>query len=81
MDAIAGVFDIDWLREDLERVKRTILKRFNAEIHSQSAIQGVLDLKRATSFALPMWSGSTSKPSMWPSTSSVEVKRATRRIR
>lgn len=45
MDAIAGVFDIDWLREDLDRVKRTILKRFNAEIHSQSAIQGVLDLK------------------------------------
>ena len=45
MDAIAGVFDIDWLREDLDRVTRTILKRFNAEIHSQSAIQGVLDLK------------------------------------
>jgi len=45
MDAISGVFDIDWLREDLERVKRTILKRFNAEIHSQAAIQGVLELK------------------------------------
>jgi 2-methylcitrate dehydratase len=45
MDAIAGVFDIDWLREDLDRVKRTIIKRFNAEIHAQSAIQGVLDLK------------------------------------
>lgn len=45
MDAIAGVFDIDWLREDLDRVKRTSLKRFNAEIHSQAAIQGVLDLK------------------------------------
>lgn len=26
MDAIAGVFDIDWLREDLDRVKRTISK-------------------------------------------------------
>lgn len=46
MDAISGVFDIDWLREDLERVKWTILKRFNAEIHSQAAIQGVLDLKQ-----------------------------------
>jgi 2-methylcitrate dehydratase len=45
MDAISGVFDLDWLREDLERVKRTILKRFNAEIHSQSAIQGALDLR------------------------------------
>ncbi len=50
MDAIAGVFDIDWLREDLERVKRTILKRFNAEVHSQAAIQGVLDLKRRHQF-------------------------------
>jgi 2-methylcitrate dehydratase len=50
MDAISGVFDIDWLREDLERVKRTILKRFNAEIHSQSAIQ-VLDLKRRHQFS------------------------------
>lgn len=50
MDAIAGVFDIDWLREDVERVKRTILKRFNAEIHSQSAIQGVLDLKQRHRF-------------------------------
>jgi 2-methylcitrate dehydratase len=50
MDAISGVFEIDWLREDLERVKRTILKRFNAEIHSQAAIQGVLDLKRRHEF-------------------------------
>jgi 2-methylcitrate dehydratase len=50
MDAIAGVFEIDWLREDLERVKRTILKRFNAEIHSQAAIQGVLDLKQRHHF-------------------------------
>lgn len=50
MDAIAGVFDIDWLREDLDRVKRTILKRFNAEIHSQSAIQGALELKARHKF-------------------------------
>ena len=50
MDAIAGVFDIDWLREDLERVKRTILKRFNAEIHSQTTIQAVLDLKARHQF-------------------------------
>lgn len=51
MDAIAGVFDIDWLREDLERVKRTVLKRFNAEIHSQAAIQGILDLKQRHRFS------------------------------
>lgn len=53
MDAISGVFDIDWLREDLERVKRTILKRYNAEIHSLAAIQGVLDLKQRHRFCAP----------------------------
>ena len=51
MDAISGVFDIDWLREDLDRVKRTILKRYNAEIHSQAAIQGVLDLQERHQFS------------------------------
>jgi 2-methylcitrate dehydratase len=51
MDAISGVFDIDWLREDLDRVKRTILKRYNAEIHSQAAIQGVLDLQKRHHFS------------------------------
>lgn len=29
-EAIAGPFDIDWQREDLERVRDTILKRYNA---------------------------------------------------
>ena len=50
MDAISGVFDIDWLREDLERVKHTILRRYNAEVHSQSAIEGVLALLRRHKF-------------------------------
>jgi len=45
MDAIAGRFEINWLKEDLERVTQTILKRYNAEIHSQSALEGVLELK------------------------------------
>ncbi|MGE5571347.1 MAG: MmgE/PrpD family protein [Rhodospirillales bacterium] len=45
MDAIAGRFEIDWSREGLERVRRTILKKYNAEIHSQSAIEAVLDLR------------------------------------
>lgn len=45
MDAIAGRFTIDWGREDLEIVLRTILKRYNAEIHSQSAIEGLLELR------------------------------------
>ena len=51
MDAIAGRFQIDWDREDLERVTRTIVKKYNAEIHSQSTLEAVLDLKRAHGFA------------------------------
>ncbi len=46
MDSIAGHFDIDWSAEDLERVTRTVLKRYNAEIHSQTAIEAVMQLKR-----------------------------------
>ncbi len=45
MEAIAGRFEIDWAREDLERVSRTILKRYNAEIHSQSTLEGVVELR------------------------------------
>ena len=50
MDAIAGRFQIDWSREDLERVTRTILKKYNAEIHSQSAIEGILELRQEQNF-------------------------------
>jgi len=50
MDAITGLFEIDWSREDLDRVKRTIVKKYNAEIHSQTAIEGVLELKQRHQF-------------------------------
>ncbi len=50
MDAIAGKFTIDWAGEDLERVTRTIVKRFNAEVHSQSAAEGILELKAEAGF-------------------------------
>jgi 2-methylcitrate dehydratase len=45
IEAIAGPFEIDWRNEDLERVRSTFLKRFNAEIHAQSAIEALLDLR------------------------------------
>ena len=45
IEAIAGPFEIDWQREHLESVRRTILKRYNAEIHSQSAIEALLELR------------------------------------
>jgi len=51
MDTIAGPFRLDWAREDLSRVTRTIIKRFNAEIHSQSATEALLDLKSRQAFA------------------------------
>lgn len=50
METIAGRFEIDWSREGLERVRSTILKKYNAEIHSQSAIEGVLELKAEHGF-------------------------------
>ncbi len=50
IDAIAGPFTIDWSEEDLERVTQTILKKYNAEIHSQSAIEGLLELQAEHGF-------------------------------
>jgi len=45
MDAVSGRFKIDWSKENLEAVNRTILKKYNAEIHSQSAIECMLELR------------------------------------
>ena len=47
MDSVAGRFEIDWDKENLEMVNRTILKKYNAEIHSQSAIECMLSLRNA----------------------------------
>jgi 2-methylcitrate dehydratase len=44
-ESIAGDFSIDWSEEDLERVTRTALKRFNAEVHSQSTLEGAMELR------------------------------------
>jgi 2-methylcitrate dehydratase len=45
MEAIAGRFEIDWSKENLERVTHTSVKKYNAEFHSQSALEGILNLK------------------------------------
>jgi 2-methylcitrate dehydratase len=45
MDAVAGYFALDWSAEDLERVTQTVLKTYNAEIHSQSVLDAILDLR------------------------------------
>ncbi|MDO4637115.1 MAG: MmgE/PrpD family protein [Lautropia sp.] len=49
-EAIAGKFSIDWSKEDLENVRKSIIKRYNAEIHSQSSIEAALDLQKAKGF-------------------------------
>jgi len=46
MDAIAGEFEIDWKKEGLEKVKETIIKKFDAETHAQSALEGIMELRR-----------------------------------
>lgn len=51
IEAIAGPFEIEWAREDLERVNHTIIKKYNAELHSQSAIEGILELQREHGFS------------------------------
>ena len=45
MDAVAGYFELNWETEDLERVTHTILKKYDAEIHSQSVLEAVLTLR------------------------------------
>jgi 2-methylcitrate dehydratase len=45
MDSIAGGFEVDWTHEDTERVRRTRLKKYNAEMHSQTAIEALLTLR------------------------------------
>ncbi len=45
MESIAGPFQFDWHAEGLDLVTKTILKNYNAEIHSQSAIACILKLR------------------------------------
>jgi 2-methylcitrate dehydratase len=47
METISGPFELDWSKENLERVTKTIVKKYNAEIHSQSTIEGVLEFNHA----------------------------------
>jgi|SRR5579885_739 len=46
MHTITGPFSIDWRRENLEAVRRTSIKKFNAEFHSQPTIEGILALRK-----------------------------------
>ncbi|MDN5896858.1 MAG: MmgE/PrpD family protein [Brevibacterium aurantiacum] len=48
--ALAGDFDLDWSAEDLEKVTGTIIKKHNAEIHSQSALDAAQDIRSQEGF-------------------------------
>lgn len=50
MQTISGPFEVDWRHEDLERVTRTAIKRYDAEVHSQSAIEAILELRERHGF-------------------------------
>lgn len=45
MHSISGPFDITWAAQGLSIVLKTIIKKFNAEIHSQTTLEGILELK------------------------------------
>lgn len=49
-DSVAGDFEIDWSQEDLESVTRTIIKKHNAEIHSQSALDAAQEIRDKEGF-------------------------------
>lgn len=51
MDAITGYFEVCWPAESLGSVGRTIVKKYNAEIHSQTAIEAVLILRQRYQFS------------------------------
>ena len=78
-DAIAGPFEIDWSKEDLEIVRKSILKKYNAEIHSQSSIEGALELQARHGFKAKRSRRSRSTFSTSPLISSAAARKATRR--
>jgi len=50
-ETVAGDFAIDWSRENLERVNRTVIKKFNGEVHGQAAVEAAIDLAREHGFS------------------------------
>lgn len=50
MDSITGPFEISWADEPLDRVLHCSIKKYNAEFHSQSAIEAALAVRRDPAF-------------------------------
>lgn len=51
MHSASKRFEIDWESEPLDRVGSVALKRFNAEVHSQSALEAAIELRDEHMFA------------------------------
>ncbi|MBV9852632.1 MAG: MmgE/PrpD family protein [Armatimonadetes bacterium] len=49
-NAIGEPVDVEWTKEDLEIVTQTLLKSYNSEVHTQPAIQCLLELREAQPF-------------------------------
>ncbi len=43
-ETISGNFEMNWEKENLEKVTQTSIKKFNAEIHSQATLEGIQEL-------------------------------------
>lgn len=51
IEAITGPIDVDWAKEDLEAVLGISIKKFNAGVHAQTAIEGVIKMKAEHGFS------------------------------
>jgi len=51
MESVSGPFELDWSRETLDRLGRTVLKKYNAEVHSQSVLEGIQELRSSWDIA------------------------------
>ncbi len=51
MQAVSGPFAIDWGRENLEKVLSVCVKKYNAGVHSQTAIEAALELREEGGFS------------------------------
>ncbi|MEK6710621.1 MAG: MmgE/PrpD family protein [Nitrospinota bacterium] len=51
MEAVSGPFELDWSRENLEKVLSVAVKKYNAGLHAQTALEAALELKEEQGFA------------------------------
>ncbi len=45
-ESVTGEFEVDWSDESLTKMLEISVKRYNAGLHSQTAIEGVIEMKR-----------------------------------